>query len=461
MVAASQHPHIKIMTYSEVEKVGGYIGNFKVTIRKKARLVDEEACTGCGICWEKCPSKVDSEFDDGVGIRKAIYTPFPQAVPNVPVLDKENCRLFVKGRCSICQKKCPSNAIDYEQQDQLLEEEFGAVVVSTGYDLWDWKENYGEYGGGRYPDVITSLQFERMSNASGPTGGKILRPSDGKEPKTVVMIQCVGSRDDAKGKTYCSKACCMYTAKHAHQVIEKLGEDAQAIVFYMDVRTPGKSYEEFWQRSVHEGAVYVRGRVSRIYPEGDQLLVAGEDTLLGKQLQVKADLIVLATAMVPAEGYQDVAKLVGLSYDKDGFFQEAHPKLRPVETNSAGVYLAGACQGPKDIPDTVAQAGAAASKVLSLFSSDEIEADPQTSVVDNALCSGCGLCVPVCPYSAISLVEIAERVPGGERKRTVAKVNEGLCQGCGACTVTCRTGAVNLDGFTDEQILAEVDAICL
>lgn len=460
MVAAAQHPNIKILTYSEVEEVGGYVGNFTVTIRKKARLVDESKCTGCGICTEKCPSKVASEFDYGLGQRKAIYTPFPQAVPNVPVIDKEHCRLFVRGRCGICQKMCPAGAVDYEQQDELITEKFGAIVMATGFDLFNWQEAYGEYGYGKYPDVITSMQFERMSNASGPTGGKIVRPSDGQEPKTVVFIKCVGSRDPEKGKTYCSRACCMYTAKHAHQVIDKI-PDSKAFVFYMDVRTPGKAYDEFYERSVSEGAVYVRGRVSKIYQRGDKLVVKGEDTLVGMPVEVEADLVVLATAMVPSAGSDELAKLIGVSMDKDGWFQEAHPKLRPVETFTAGVFLAGACQGPKDIPDTVSQASAAAIKVASLFSKTEMATDPQVAAVNQARCSGCGLCVPVCPFKAIELVPIQERVQGQMRERLVASVNEGLCQGCGNCNVACRSSAINVKGFTDEQILMEVDALCL
>src|SRR5690606_16557446 len=274
---------------------------------------------------------------------------------------------FVKGRCGICQKMCPAGAVDYEQQDELLKEKFGAIVMATGFDLFNWQEVYGEYGYGKYPDVITSMQFERMSNASGPTGGKILRPSDGKEPKVVAFIKCVGSRDPEKGKTYCSRACCMYTVKHAHQVLDKI-PGSKAFVFYMDVRTPGKAYDEFYERSVSEGAVYVRGRASKIYQRGDKLVVKGEDTLAGVPVEVEADLVVLATAMIPAAGSGELAKLVGVSTDKDGWFQEAHPKLRPVETFTAGVFLAGACQGPKDIPDTVSQASAAAVKVTSLFS---------------------------------------------------------------------------------------------
>lgn len=460
MVAAAQHPNIKLCTYAEVEAVNGYVGNFEVLIRKKARLVDESKCTGCGICQDKCPGKAVSEFEENLASRKAIYKPFPQAVPNLPVLDKSSCRLFVKGKCGVCQKVCPAGAIDYEQQDQLITEKFGAIILASGYDLFAWQDVYGEYGYGKYPDVITGLQFERMSNASGYSGGKIIRPSDGKEPKTVVFIKCVGSRDEAKGKSYCSRACCMYTAKHAHQVLDKI-PDSNAIVFYMDIRTPGKAYEEFYQRSVHEGALYIRGRVSKVYQQGEKLIVKGEDTLLGQPVEVEADLVVLATAMVPAKGAKELAKTVGISTDMDGFFQEAHPKLRPVETHTAGVFVAGACQGPKDIPDTVAQASAAAVKVCGLFSKDEMATDPMIADVDKVICSGCGLCVPVCPYKAIELVAVPERVHGRQIERKVASVNSGLCQGCGACNVACRAGAINVKGFTDEQLLVEVDAVCL
>lgn len=355
------------------------------------------------------------------------------------------------------EPSCPRDAINFEDKDKIIEDRFGAVVVGTGFDLWDWKESYGEYGYGKYPDVITGLQFERLVNASGPTGGKIIRPSDGKEPKTVVFIKCVGSRDDTKGKKYCSRTCCMYTAKHAHQVLEKI-EDGQAIVFYMDVRTPGKAYDEFYQRTVNEGAQYVRGRVSRIYQLGDKLVVCGEDSLLGRPVKVNADLVVLATAMVPSNDSGRVGQLFGLSTDSDGWFQEAHPKLKPVETFTGGVYLAGSCQGPKDIPDTVAQASAAAAKVAVLFSRDEMATSPLITGVNEQVCSGCGLCVSICPYKAIELKTIEDRARG---KRQVASINSGLCQGCGACAVACRAGALDLKGFTNEQILAEVDALCL
>jgi len=460
MVAVAQHPNIKLYTYAEVAGVSGYIGNFTVTIREKAKYVDYDKCTGCGLCETKCPTKVKSEFDLGLGERRAIYKAFPQAVPNKPVIDSENCRKFKTGKCGICEKLCPTKAINFEDTERLVTEEVGAIVMATGYDLFDWEKAYGEYGYGKYPDVISGLHFERLVNASGPTGGKIKRPSDHKIPQSVAFIKCVGSRDDTKGKSYCSRACCMYTAKHAMQVVEKI-PNSNAYVFYMDVRTAGKGYEEFYQRSVSQGAQYIRGRVSKIYPRGDRLVVTSEDTLLGKPIEVEVDMVVLATAMVPAAGSDDMAKMIGFSMDKDGFYQEAHPKLQPVETFTGGVFLAGSCQGPKDIPDTVAQASAAAVKVAALFSKSELTTEPMISQVDESKCTGCEFCIPVCPYQAISMKTIKERAHGHTVERKVATVNKGLCQGCGACVAACRPCALNLLGFTSDQIVAEVDALCL
>lgn len=468
MVEASSHPNINLITYAELAKVEGYVGNFDVTIKQKARSVDLNKCTGCGTCWSKCPTKVPSEFELGMNNRKAIYTPFPQAIPNKPVIDRVNCLKFRTGKCGVCQKVCPTGAIDYTQEDEFITKRYGAIVMATGYQLFDHSV-YGEYGYGKYPDVITGLHFERLINASGPTMGKIKRPSDHQTPKNVVFIKCVGSRDQTKGKAYCSRTCCMYTAKQATLVREKI-KDSNVYVFYMDVRTPGKGYEEFYNRTTEQyGVHYIRGRVSKIYqdmvPGEDgqmtaKLRVRGEDTLLGRPVEIEADLVVLATAMVANEDAAQVAQLVGFSYDKDNFYTESHPKLAPVETHTAGVFLAGACQGPKDIPDSVAQAGAAAAKVCALLSKDMLETEPITSEVDTAICAGCGHCVDVCPYKAISLETITERVLGKTRERQVAKINSSLCQGCGACTVTCRSSAVNLRHFTNEQILAEVDALC-
>ena len=458
MVDVSQHPNITLLTYSEVEKVEGYIGNFTVTIRKKARSVDTSKCTGCGVCWSKCPTKVESEFDLGLGRRKAIYVPFPQAIPNKPVIDRDSCTYFKNGKCKVCERFCPAGAIAFDQQDELVTEKFGAIVVATGFEQMD-PEIYGEYGYGRYKDVITGLELERLVNASGPTEGKIKRPSDGKIPETVAFIQCVGSRDEARGKPYCSKTCCMYTAKHAILMDEKI--KAKSYVFYIDVRTAGKGYEEFYKRATEEhGAVYIRGRAARVFPRGDKMVVVGEDTLLGEKVEVEADLVVLASAMVARPTAGALARTLGISYDQHEFYNEAHAKLRPVETNTAGIFLAGACQGPKDIPDTVAQASAAAVKVVGLLNKDRLETEPLVSKVNETICSGCLWCQPICPYKAISAKTITERIAGKMVERQVAEVNPSLCHGCGACTVACRTGAMNVLGFTNEQILAEVDALC-
>lgn len=461
MVAAAQHPNISLYTYSEVESVGGYIGNFDVTIRKKAKYVDYSKCTGCGICESKCPKKVDSEFDLGLGKRPAIYKCFAQAVPNKPVIDGKNCRKLTENKCGVCLKVCPAGAINYEDQDELVTEKFGAIVMATGFDLIDWGKYYGEFGGGNLPDVISGLHFERLVNASGPTGGKIKRPSDQEIPKTVVFVKCVGSRDIAKGKSYCSRACCMYTAKHAHQVLEKI-KGSDVYIFYMDVRTPGKMYDEFYMRIREEdGAKYIRGQVAKIWQDGKKLIVRGEDTLVGSAVEIEADMVVLETAMVPQANATQLAQTVGFSYDKDGWFTEAHPKLRPVETNTGGVFLAGCCQGPKDVPDTVAQSSGAAVKVAGLFSKDQMATNPQIASVNEETCVGCLLCKPICPYKAIEGKEITEWCHGKQETRTVANVNTGLCQGCGACTAECRSGSINLKGFTNLQLLAEVDAACL
>jgi len=454
------HPNIELMSLSEVEEVSGYIGNFTVTIRQKAKYVDYDLCTGCGLCEQKCPSKVVSEYNRGLSQRKAVYMPFAQAVPSKPIIDAANCRKFTEDRCGVCEKICTVGAIKFDDEDKLITREFGAVVIATGYELIDWTELYGEYGGGAYPDVIDGLTFERLVNASGPTEGHIQRPSDGKEPKTCVIIKCVGSRDPHKGKKYCSRACCMYGAKHAYQFLDKIA-DSQCYVFYMDVRVMGKGYDEFYMNTLQDGATYIRGRVSKIYPEGDQYVCVGEDTLSSKIVTVHADLVVLDTAMVPSPTADGVGRLFGVSRDLDGWLTEAHPKLRPVETNTAGVYLAGTAQGPKDIPDSVAQASAAASKVVGVFNKTALESNPMISVVNEVYCRGCGDCVGVCPYSAITMEAVERRENSVWVTKEIAFINSGLCQGCGACTASCKSSALDLLGFSNEQILQEVDALCL
>jgi len=452
MVDVAQHDNITLHAYSEVESISGYVGNFQVQVRKKATYVDWSLCTGCGACTEKCPSKKNPDkFNEKIGPTTSINIPFPQAIPKKAVIDPTTCRQFVKGKCGVCAKVCPTGAIRYDMADEIVTEDVGAIIAATGYDLFD-TTRIPEYGAGRYPDVITSLQYERLLSASGPTGGHIQRPSDGKEPKNVVFIQCVGSRDKSLDRPYCSGFCCMYTAKQTILTKDHI-PDSQSYVFYMDIRAPGKMYDEFTRRAMEEyGARYIRGRVAMVYPKGDKLIVRGADTLAGTQVEIEADLVVLAAGAESAKGASKLAEKLRISYDKYGFFMESHPKLKPVETNTAGVYLAGSCQGPKDIPQSVGQGSAAAAKVLALFSKDQLESDPQISHVDIKRCVGCGKCIMTCPFQAIKEVEFR-----GQKK---AEVIETICQGCGVCTSTCPQGAIQLSHFTDNQILAEVNALC-
>lgn len=365
-VETGQHPRIRLLTYSEVDEVSGTAGDFVVKVRRKAGYVDWEKCTGCGLCQQKCPSKKPSEFDRGMGLGKAIYTLSPQAVPNKPVINPANCRYFQEKKCRVCEKVCPVGAIDYEQKDRFVEERVGAIVVAIGFDLIE-KERFGEYGYGQIPDVIDGLSFERLNSASGPTTGEIKRPSDGKVPKEVVFIQCTGSRDPERYMPYCSRVCCMYTAKHARLYKHKV-HDGQAYIFYMDIRSTGKGYEEFIQQGMEEeGILYLRGRVSRLFRDGDKVTVWGVDTLTGKNVEIAADMVVLASAIVPHPEAKELGKKLGIRTDEHGFMTEVERKLRPVETNVEGIYLAGCAQGAKDIADAVAHANAAASKVQGLF----------------------------------------------------------------------------------------------
>ena len=466
MVEVGQHPRIKLYSYSEVESVEGYIGNFTITIRQKARYVDISKCTGCGDCWSVCPLKRNkSEFDYGMGVRASIYVPFPQAVPARPVIDAKTCAKIIRNGCGLCEKKCKAGAINFKDTDKLVEEKVGAVVVATGYKLYDIGQKqdnaslagYGEYGYGQYKDVIDSLQFERLLSASGPTNGVLKRPSDGAEPKNVVFISCVGSRDNAKGLPYCSKICCMYTAKHAMLYKHKV-HDGQAHVFYMDVRAGGKGYEEFVRRAIEQdGAKYYRGRVSKITEEGAKLVVRGADTLAGVPITVEADLVVLAAAMRPADGVAELAQKLNVGYDEFGFLLESHPKLRPVETNAAGVFVCGACQAPKDIPESVAQASAAASKVTVTFAADELMREPEIAGINEQTCAACYACLRACPYHAIEQAEV--RTPRGVFVKHTARVNPGLCMGCGTCVAVCPSKSADLEGFTEQQIYAMVESL--
>lgn len=461
MVDAAQNEKINLFTYSEVEGVSGFVGNFSVKIRKKARYVKADLCSGCGVCTQKCPSrKTKNEFNLGLDNRGAIYIPFAQAIPNVPVIDTSACLHFKTGKCGICQKNCTAGAINFEQQDEIVERQYGAIVVATGYNPISL-EKFDEYAYSQSPDVVSSLEFERIMSAAGPTKGQLLRPSDKTHPHTIVFVQCVGSRDTTcRGKTYCSKICCMYTAKHAMLVREKY-PDTEVHVFYIDVRTPGKNFDEFYRRAVEQyGVDYIKGMVGKIVPEDGKLLVQGSDLLNNDQIVIKADMVVLAAAIEPDKSAKGLATMLTASIDQNNFFTEAHPKLRPVESPTAGVFLSGVCQGPKDIPETVAQASAAASKVLGLLSKDKLLCNPCVAHSDEMLCNGCSTCENVCAYGAISYIDKQFKIAGKLETRRVAQVNEAVCQGCGACTVACPSGAMDLKGFSNKQIMAEVDAIC-
>ncbi len=462
MVDCAQHEKIDILSYSEVEDVKGFVGNFNVKIRRKARYVDETKCTGCKICMEKCPSKKGlNTFNMGLNTRPAIHIPFAQAIPNVAVIDAEQCIKFKTGKCGICQKFCGAGAIDYEQKDTFIERQYGAIVVATGFKPIAL-DNFNEYGYADNKDVITSLELERLMNAAGPTNGVLLRPSDGEHPKVITFIQCVGSRDSSGcGKPYCSKICCMYTAKHAMLIREKY-PDTEVHVFYIDVRTPGKNYDEFYRRAVEQyGVDYIKGMVGKVYNENGKLMVQGSNLIDNEQITIESDLVVLATAIEPEPSVRKVATLLTASIDTNNFLTESHAKLRPVESPTAGVYLAGVCQGPKDIPETVSQASACAAKVIGLLVKDKLKTNPCVATPDEMMCNGCSQCANVCAYGAITYVDKEFRLGGGKTEiRRVASVNPAVCQGCGACTVTCPSGAMDLKGFSSKQIMSEVEAIC-
>jgi len=429
-----------------------------------------DVCIGCGACAFLCPTdsidpaefctnplqKIPNEFNCGLDFRTPIHVPFPQAVPNKPVIDRDNCIHFRTDKCGACKQICPAGAIDYDMQDEIVEEKVGALIVATGYQIMN-PGVYEEYGYGRYPDVVTSMEFERMVSASGPSDGQLRRPSNGEPPKTIFFLQCIGSREERGGYPYCSKICCMYTAKHAVLYKHKVHE-GQAFIFYMDIRSAGKNYEEFVRRVVKEKNVtYLRGRVSKVFPSGDKLLVRGADTLGGGQVEIAAEMVVLAPALIPSAGVKELAQKLRIGYDQYGFLSEAHPKLRPVETNTAGVFLAGACHSPKDIPDSVAQASAAASKALGLVSHTSLTREPTIGVVNEQTCNGCFECKNVCAYGAIGRKELRDRK--GNLTAVVAHINEGLCQGCGACAVTCRSKSIEVQGYRDEQLFSEINAI--
>ncbi|MCJ7657604.1 MAG: CoB--CoM heterodisulfide reductase iron-sulfur subunit A family protein, partial [Anaerolineales bacterium] len=447
MVDVGQHPNITLLTYSEVEEVKGFLGDFNVSVRKKARYVNEEHCTGCGVCIEKCPfSVVDEVFEAGLGNRKIIYRPFPQAVPKYPVIDTENCVYFQRGKCKACQIFCPTtpNSIDFEQEDEILDLEVGNIILATGFDLFDTTQ-IPQYGYKRFDNVFTSLEFERMVNASGPTSGKIFLRDKATTPKSVVIIHCVGSRDENYHK-YCSNVCCMYSLKFAHLVHERV-PDAEVYNCYIDIRTSGKGYEEFYNRLLEEGTHFIRGKVAevsdvaRTEEEEGNLIVQVADTLIGKQRRLPVDMVILSPAIEARHDSKEVSLRFGMGCDFDGFFVERHPKLDPIATMTDGIFIAGACQGPKDVPATVSQGAAASARVASLISQGTVMMEPVRASIVADSCSGCRICNNMCPYNAIVFHEDTK----------VSEVITALCQGCGTCVAACPSAAINGAHFTNDQ----------
>ncbi len=452
MVIVDQHPGITLHTYSEVSALSGFVGNYTATILKKPRYVDMTRCTGCGTCMEKCPTrKIPSEFNEGLGQRTAIFSPFPQAVPKTPVIDPETCRVLAHSkRCGACAKFCEADAIDFGQQPETVDARVGAVVVATGFRAFD-PSPLASYGYGRYPEVYTSLAFERLNNATGPTAGAITR-KDGRIPERVAIIHCVGSRDK-RHHAYCSRVCCMYSMKFAHLIREKTGADVWE--FYIDVRSPGKLYEEFYNRVQEEGVHFVRGRVAEVTDIVDdprdhgRLTIVAENTLTGRNLRLPVDMVVLSVGLEPAGGSRELSRLLNISTDGDGWFTELHAKLAPVATPTSGIFLAGCCQGPKDIPDTVAQASAAAGEAIALLAKGTVTTRAEISRIDPDLCTGCRLCLNSCAYGAIAFDE----------GLAIARVNDALCQGCGACSAICPSSAAAVAHFTDRQVMDELEML--
>ena len=447
MMEVANHLNIELLTYSEVVSVDGSIGNYTVKVKKKARYIDMDKCTGCGDCTMACRLKdrIPSEFDEGMGKRSAVYIPFLQAIPLKCTIDDKHCLMLTRGKCGtepLCVKACVAGAINFKQKDKEIELNVGAIIVATGYDLLDPNSMY-EYGYTRSDDVITTLQMERLINSSGPTAGEILRPSNGEKPKSITYILCVGSRDETKC-TWCCRIGCMSALKHVYLLKEKLGDDVEINVCYTDIRSFGKGYEEFYRNIRGIKTNFFRGRPSEVRKSGNQLSIDIFDTITNKLFEIKTDLIVLVPALVPRADAADFARLLHISQSADGFLLEAHPKLRPIDTFTGGIFITGCCQGPKDIQDSVAQSSGAAARAANILSKKELESEPLISYVEEELCSGCSTCILVCPYNAIELVK--------EDKKSHAKVIDALCMGCGACVASCPSGAMQQRGFKDKQL---------
>jgi heterodisulfide reductase subunit A len=443
MKRAEKNPNIVLLPYTEIVAVEGFVGNFTITVRKKPRYVDPSKCNGCGQCEEICPVRVPNEFNLGLDHRSAIYLPFPHAIPHSYVIDSNVCQYVVRGECGQCVEVCPSTAIDLSQEEEESTIEVGTIVVATGFEPFDARLK-PEFGYGRYERVITGLELERFLSPSGPKGGNF--PAHWGEPENIVFIQCVGSRDKTVGNEYCSRICCMYTAKQANILRERFPR-ARITVCYIDIRAFGKGYEEFYERVQKAGVIYRKGIPSEIYQKGEKLIVKAEDCLLGELYEEEADLVVLATGLIPSREADKLRNLLKVNQGPDRFFMEAHPKLRPLDTTIDGIYLSGTCQGPKDIGDTVAHAHGTASRATIPLFKGKVKIEPITASIDVEICSGCGLCEEMCEYQALKKDDY----------RGYMTVNTALCKGCGACHSVCPVKAITVKQFKTEQVIVQVE----
>ncbi len=449
MTDAGRHPRIKLMTMSEVVGIKGYVGNFEVQVLKRARYVDETQCTACGDCAEVCPVVRPDEFNMGLSSRRAIYVPFPQAVPASYVVNTSECLGHNPVRCARCVEACDKNCINFHMSDEEVTEKVGTIIMATGLEAYDPTE-HDEYGYTRFENVLTSMEFERLINAGGPTQGEVVRPTDREVPKSVGFIQCVGSRSARKGGEYCSNICCMNTVKSTLMLKEHYpGIDVK--VFYIDIRAFGKGFEDLYTRSRRLGTQYVRGLPGSVLENEDGgLRVTVENTNTGRLEVHDLDMVVLATGIKPSSATQKLQEMLGLQLTSDGFYLEAHPKLQPVDAATRGIFFAGCAEGPKDIKESVTQASAAAARAIRLMHKGEITTEPITSEINEEKCKSCGICADVCPYNAISV---------DRKAKTPAVVNTASCAGCGTCAAECPFDAIDMNHFTDGQIMHQVTSM--